>query len=96
MERAPVVSSDGSIVGTNGAAGVSQAPLFRTIGAAVEKSDPATRHVQVIGELQTREYIAKDGTMKSVTEIRVQRVARLDRAPKTESTTTDEQAGAAA
>ncbi len=53
-------------------------------------------HLQVIGELQTREYIAKDGTMKSVTEIRVQRVARLDRAPKTESTTTDEQAGAAA
>jgi hypothetical protein len=38
----------------------------------------------------------KDGTMKSVNEIRVQRVARLNRAPKTESTTTDEQAGTAA
>lgn len=52
--------------------------------------------LQIIGELQTRDYFAKDGSMKSVTEIRVQRVARLDRAPKTGSTTTDEQAGAAA
>jgi single-stranded DNA-binding protein len=52
--------------------------------------------LQIIGELQTREYVAKDGSMKSVTEIRVQRVARLDRAPKTESATTDEQTGAAA
>ena len=53
-------------------------------------------HLQIIGELQTREYVAKDGSMKSVTEIRVQRVARLDRAPKAEAATTDEQAGAAA
>ena len=53
-------------------------------------------HLQIIGELQTREYVAKDGSMKSVTEIRVQRVARVDRAPKTEPATTDEQAGAAA
>ena len=53
-------------------------------------------HLQIIGELQTREYLAKDGTMKSVTEIRVQRVARLDRAPKPESATTGDQAGAAA
>jgi single-strand DNA-binding protein len=42
-------------------------------------------HLQIIGEIQTREYIAKDGTRKSVTEIRVQRIARLDRAPKAES-----------
>jgi single-strand DNA-binding protein len=53
-------------------------------------------HLQIIGELQTREYVAKDGSMKSVTEIRVQRIARLDRAPKAEAVTTDEQAGAAA
>ena len=37
-------------------------------------------HVQLVGEIQTREYIAKDGAKKSVTEIRVQRIARLDRA----------------
>ena len=43
-------------------------------------------HLQIIGEIQTREYVAKDGAKKSVTEIRVQRIARLDRAPKPEST----------
>ena len=42
--------------------------------------------LQILGEIQTREYIGKDGVKKSVTEIRVQRIARLDRAPKTEST----------
>ena len=36
-------------------------------------------HVQLVGEIQTREYVAKDGAKKSVTEIRVQRIARLDR-----------------
>lgn len=36
-------------------------------------------HVQLVGEIQTREYVAKDGAKKSVTEVRVQRVARLDR-----------------
>ena len=40
----------------------------------------------MVGEIQTREYVVKDGTKKSVTEIRVQRIVRLDRAPKTEST----------
>lgn len=43
-------------------------------------------HIQIIGEIQTREYVAKDGAKKSVTEIRVQRIARLDRAPKVENT----------
>lgn len=43
-------------------------------------------HVQIVGEIQTRKYIAKDGTKKSITEIRVQRIARLNRAPKTAST----------
>jgi single-strand DNA-binding protein len=43
-------------------------------------------HVQIVGEIQTREYIAKDGTKKSATEIRIHRMARLDRASKTEST----------
>ena len=43
-------------------------------------------HLQIVGEIQTREYIAKDGVKKSVTEIRVQRIARPDRAPKPETT----------
>jgi single-strand DNA-binding protein len=42
-------------------------------------------HVQISGQIQTREYIAKDGAKKSVTEIRVQRIARLDRASKSET-----------
>jgi single-strand DNA-binding protein len=43
-------------------------------------------HLQVVGEIQTREYVAKDRAKKSVTEIRVHRIARLDRASKAEST----------
>ena len=43
-------------------------------------------HVQVVGEIQTRAFVAKDGTKKSVTEIRVHRIARLDRAANAEST----------
>ncbi|MFY9852812.1 MAG: single-stranded DNA-binding protein, partial [Terracidiphilus sp.] len=43
-------------------------------------------HLQIVGEIQTREYVAKDGTKKSVTEIRVYRIVRLDRASKAEST----------
>ena len=43
-------------------------------------------HVQIVGEIQTREYVAKDSTKKSATEIRVHRIARLDRASKAEST----------
>jgi single-strand DNA-binding protein len=43
-------------------------------------------HVQIVGEIQTREYVGKDGAKKSVTEIRVHRLVRLDCAAKTEST----------
>jgi single-strand DNA-binding protein len=43
-------------------------------------------HLQIVGEIQTREYIAKDGAKKSVTEIRVHRIVRLDRGAKAEST----------
>jgi single-stranded DNA-binding protein len=42
-------------------------------------------HVQIIGQIETREYVAKDGAKKSVTEIRVQRIARLERASKSET-----------
>ena len=42
--------------------------------------------LQIIGEIQMREYVARDGSKKSVTEIRVQRIARLDRVPKPETT----------
>jgi single-strand DNA-binding protein len=41
-------------------------------------------HLQIVGEIQTREYVAKDGAKQSVTEVRVQRINRLDRAPKSE------------
>ena len=59
-----------------------------TFGRTAEYAASLTKgaHLQIIGEIQTREYVAKDGTKKSVTEIRVQRVARLDRAPKPETT----------
>ncbi len=57
-------------------------------------------HVQLVGEIQTREYVAKDGAKKSVTEIRVQRIARLDRQPAAagsdEAMTTEVAEGAAA
>ena len=57
-----------------------------TFGPTAEYAATLTKgaHLQIIGEIQTREYVAKDGVKKSVTEIRVQRVARLDRAPKPE------------
>ena len=40
-------------------------------------------HVQMVVEIQNREYAGNDGMKKSVTEIRVQRLVRLDRAAKT-------------
>jgi single-strand DNA-binding protein len=43
-------------------------------------------HLQIVGEIQTREYVAKDNTRKSVTDIRVHRIVRLDRASQAEST----------
>ena len=41
--------------------------------------------VQIIGEIQTRDYVAKDGVKKSVTEIRVRRIALLDHTPQSQS-----------
>jgi single-stranded DNA-binding protein len=43
-------------------------------------------HLQIVGEIQTCDYVAKDGAKKSVTEIRVHRIARLDRASRAKST----------
>ena len=42
-------------------------------------------HLQIVGEIQTRSFVGRDGSKKSVTEIRVHRVARLDRVPQAES-----------
>jgi single-strand DNA-binding protein len=39
-------------------------------------------HLQIVGEIQTREYVTKESVKKSVTEIRVQRINRLDRDAK--------------
>jgi single-strand DNA-binding protein len=57
-------------------------------GRTAEYAARLTRgaQVQILGEIQTPEYAAKDGTKKSVTEIHVHRVTRLDRASKAEST----------
>ena len=38
--------------------------------------------VQIEGEIQTREYVAKDGAKKSVTEVRVRRLTHLNKAEK--------------
>ena len=40
-------------------------------------------HVQIVGEIQNREYTANEGMKKSVTKIRAQRLVRLGRAAKT-------------
>jgi len=39
-------------------------------------------HVQITGEIQTREYVAKDGAKKSVTEVRVRRLTHLNKTEK--------------
>jgi len=39
-------------------------------------------HVQIVGEIQTREYVAKDGAKKSVTEVRVRRLMHLNKTEK--------------
>ena len=42
-------------------------------------------HVQIDGELRTREYIDRAaGAKKSITEIRVSRITKLDRAAKSD------------
>jgi single-strand DNA-binding protein len=43
-------------------------------------------HLQLVGEIQTRSFVGRDGAKKSVTEIRVHRIARLDRVARVEST----------
>ena len=43
-------------------------------------------HLQIIGEIQVREYVARDGAKKHVTEIRVHRITRLDSVAKVQST----------
>ncbi len=43
-------------------------------------------HLQLVGEIQTRSFVGSDGAKKSVTEIRVHRIARLDRVARVEST----------
>lgn len=43
-------------------------------------------HLQITGERNTREYTAKDGVKKSITEIRVQRINGLNRSSKQEVT----------
>jgi single-strand DNA-binding protein len=65
----------------------------QTYGRTAEYAATLTKgaHLQILGEIQTREYTGKDGVKKSVSEIRVQRLSRLDkgrldRAPKAEST----------
>ena len=57
-----------------------------TFGRLAEYAATLTKgaHLHVTGQLNTRQYTAKDGTTKSVTEIRVQRINRLDRSPKQE------------
>ena len=53
-------------------------------GAVASRAAGLTKgsHVQIVGEIQNRDYAGKDGVKKSVTEIRVQRLVRLDRAAK--------------
>lgn len=59
-----------------------------TFGATAVWASALTKgaHLQIVGDIQTRDYIAKDGSKKSVTEIHARRIVRLDRAPKGEST----------
>jgi single-strand DNA-binding protein len=40
---------------------------------------PKGAHVQIVGEIQTRQYTGADGERKTVSEIRVHQIARLDR-----------------
>ena len=41
-------------------------------------------HLQIVGEIQTRSFVGRDGAKKSVTEIRVFRITKLDRPAKPE------------
>jgi len=57
---------------------------MRLFGRTAEYASGLTKgaHLQIVGDIQTREYNAKDGAKKSVNEICV----RLDRASEAEST----------
>jgi len=64
---------------------------------------PKGAHVQIEGEIRTREYTAKAGTgkkaadvKKSITEVRVISLAKLDRPKKSEPGAEPEPEGAAA
>jgi hypothetical protein len=39
-------------------------------------------HIQIVGEIQTREYVAKDGAKKSFTDVRVRRFTHLNKTEK--------------
>lgn len=53
-------------------------------GVVASRASDLTKgaHVQIVGEIQNRDYTGKDGVKRSVTEIRVQRLVRLDRVAK--------------
>lgn len=53
-----------------------------TFGRTAEYAATLTKgaHLQIVGEIQTRSFVGRDGAKKSVTEIHVHRIARLDRA----------------
>ena len=55
---------------------------FQAVASWASDLKKGTR-VQIVGELQNRDYTGKDGVKKSVTEIRVQRLVRLDRVAQT-------------
>jgi single-strand DNA-binding protein len=43
-------------------------------------------HLRIVGDIQTRDFVGRDGVKKYVTEIRVHRIARLDRVARVDST----------
>ncbi len=55
---------------------------FQAVASWASDLKKGTR-VQIVGELQNRDYTGKDGVKKSVTEIRVQRLVRLGRVAQT-------------
>ena len=51
-------------------------------------------HVQIEGEIRTREYTQKTGGNKSITEVRVTSIAKLDRSKKNDGESAAEGAAA--
>ncbi|HUQ93407.1 MAG TPA: hypothetical protein VM120_17120, partial [Bryobacteraceae bacterium] len=74
--------------GGGGFAGGVDAVVLSANSNQIARPDQLTRILaessQITGELNTREYTGKDGSKKSITEIRAQRVNRLDRSAKQE------------